>query len=182
MGTVIGVGDEAGWLDAQGRLPGINRVLLVDALGAVFGGIASSSSVTSYIESAAGVAEGARTGLASVVTGILFLLAMLLAPLVAIVPAEATAPALIVVGFYMAAVIREMDFISVEDGLPALLTMAVMPFTFSITNGIGAGFVMYSFLKLAAGKAHEVHWMMWVVSAAFVLYFSLAVLKSWFGI
>src|SRR5581483_4881702 len=136
--------EEAGWLDKDGRLPNLRRVLLVDSLAAAFGGIASASSVTTYIESAAGIAEGARTGLAAVVTGVLFLLAILLAPLTGVVPAEATAPALIVVGFYMASLLREIDFSSVEEGLPALLTLTVMPFTYSITDGIGAGFVLYS--------------------------------------
>jgi AGZA family xanthine/uracil permease-like MFS transporter len=182
MGTVIGIGDEAGWLDAQGQLPGIRRVLLVDGLSAAVGGFCSCSSVTAYIESAAGVAEGARTGFASVVTGLLFLAAILLAPLAAVVPAEATAPALILVGFYMAGVLREIDFANLEEGLPALLTLAVMPFTFSITDGIGAGFVMYSFVKLVVGKGREVHWMMYVVSAAFLLYFAMGLLRVWFGI
>jgi AGZA family xanthine/uracil permease-like MFS transporter len=182
MGTVIGIGGEAGWLDKDGQLPGIDRVLLVDSAAAAFGGLASASSVTTYIESAAGVAEGARTGLASVVTGALFLLAILLAPIAGIVPAEATAPALIVVGFYMASVIREIDFSNAVDGLPALFTMAVMPFTFSITNGIGAGFVMYTFLKIVSGRAGEVHWMMYLVSAAFVVHFSLALLQGTFGV
>jgi len=150
MGTVIGISDEVGWLDEEGRLPGIRRVLLVDSLSAAFGGFASASSVTTYIESAAGVAEGARTGLASVVTGALFLLAIFLAPIAALIPAEATAPALILVGFLMASIIRDIDFSTVDDGLPALLTLAVMPFTFSITDGVGAGFVMYSFLILGA--------------------------------
>jgi AGZA family xanthine/uracil permease-like MFS transporter len=181
MGTVIGLGGEAGLLDEDGQLPGANRVLLVDSVAAAFGGLASASSVTTYIESAAGISEGARTGLASVVTGILFLLAILLAPIAGIVPAEATAPALIIVGFFMAGIIREIDFSSVEDGLPALLTMAVMPFTFSITNGIGAGFVMYAFLKLVTGHGRQVHWMMWVVSVAFVLYFALALIRHVFG-
>jgi AGZA family xanthine/uracil permease-like MFS transporter len=182
MGTVIGVSDEAGWLDEEGRLPGMRRVLLVDSLSAAFGGFAAASSVTTYIESAAGVAEGARTGLASVVTGALFLLAIFLAPIAGLIPAEATAPALILVGFLMASIIRDIDFSTVDDGLPALLTLAVMPFTFSITDGVGAGFVMYSFLKLVTGKGRQVHWMMYLVSAAFVLYFLLGLFRSWFGI
>lgn len=156
-------------------------MLLVDSVAAAFGGLASASSVTTYIESAAGVAEGARTGLTSVVTGVLFLIAVLLAPIAGIVPAEATAPALIVVGFFMAAIIREIDFSNVEEGLPALLTMTVMPFTFSITNGIGAGFVLYTFLKLVTGKWRQVHWMMYLVSAAFVVYFALELLRRTFG-
>ncbi len=182
MGTVVGLSEEAGWLDKEGGLPKLRRVLLVDALGAVFGGIASASSVTTYIESAAGIAEGARTGLAAVVTGLLFLLAILLAPLIGVVPSEATAPALIVVGFYMAGVLREIDFTSIDEGLPALLTLTVMPFTYSITNGIGAGFVLYAFLKLVTGKGGDVHWLLYTVAVAFVLYFSLAFLRANFGI
>ena len=182
MGTVIGIGGEAGWLDRQGRLPGINRVLLVDSVAAGFGGVASASSVTTYIEISAGVSEGARTGLASVVTGVLFLAAILLAPFTSIVPSEATAPALIVVGFLMASIIREIDFSSLEEGMPALLTMAVMPFTFSITNGIGAGFIMYTFLKLVAGRARSVHWMLYVITAAFLVYFAYDFLQEEFGL
>jgi AGZA family xanthine/uracil permease-like MFS transporter len=182
MGTVVALSDEAGWLDEEGHLPRLRRVLLVDALGAVFGGIASASSVTAYIESAAGIAEGARTGLAAVVTGVLLLLAVLLAPVVGLVTSEATAPALILVGFYMAGSLREMDFTSLEEGLPALLTLTVMPLTYSITNGIGAGFVLYVFIKLVMGKAHAVHWLLYTVSAAFVLYFSLGFLRATFGI
>lgn len=182
MGSVIGVAEEGGMLDEQGRLPRLNRVLLVDSLGAAFGGLASASSVTTYIESGSGVAEGARTGLASVVTGALFLVAILVAPVAGIVPAEATAPALVIVGFYMASIIREIDFTSPEDGLPALLTISVMPFTFSIANGIGAGFIMHTFLKLATGKGRQVHWMMYLVSAAFVVYFLLGLLHAVFGV
>jgi AGZA family xanthine/uracil permease-like MFS transporter len=182
MGTVVGLADEGGWLDEQGSIPGLRRILLIDGLGAVFGGLASASSVTAYVESAAGIAEGARTGLAAVVTGLLFLAAILLAPLVAIVPSESTAPALIVVGFLMAGSLREIDFSTLEEGLPALLTLTVMPFTFSISNGIGAGFVMWVFLKLARGKARTVNPLMSRVAAAFVVYFSLAFLKAAFGI
>jgi AGZA family xanthine/uracil permease-like MFS transporter len=157
-------------------------VLLVDSLAAAFGGIAAASSVTTYVESAAGIAEGARTGLAAVVTGLLFLLAILLAPLAGVVTAEATAPALIVVGFYMASGLREIDFTSFDEGLPALLTLIVMPLTYSITNGIGAGFVLYVFLKLVTGQARAVSWLLYTVSAAFVLYFALGFLRAHFGI
>jgi len=176
MGTVIGIGGQAGWLDQRGRLPGVNRVLLVDSLGAVFGGAMSASSNTTYIESAAGVSAGARTGLASLVTGALFLLSMFLWPWAAIVPPEATAAALIIVGFLMAAIAVKIDLADIDEGLPALLTMTVMPFTYSITNGIGAGFVTYAFIKLVRGKWREVHWLMWVVALAFVVYFAQAVL------
>ena len=181
MGTVIGIGGEAGWLDKQGRLPRLNRVLLVDSLAAVFGGAASSSSATTYIESAAGVSEGGRTGLTSVVVGVLFLLAMFFAPIAGVVPAHATAPALIIVGFLMAGVAREIPFGDFEEGLPALLTIALMPFTYSITNGIGAGFISYVFLKLVRGKAKELHPMMYVAAGAFVIYFALPWMKATFG-
>jgi len=181
MGTVIGIAGEAGWLDEQGKLPRLNRVLVVDSLAAAFGGFASSSSATSYIESAAGVAEGGRTGLTSVVVGILFLLSLFIAPIAGIVPPEATAPALILVGFYMCTIVREINFADFGEGFPALMTLVVMPFTYSITNGIGAGFITYSFIKLVTGRAREVHWMMWLASAAFVVYFALPWLKGAFG-
>ncbi|MDQ5852387.1 MAG: NCS2 family permease [Chloroflexota bacterium] len=172
MGTIVGVGEEAGFVDEQGRLPGANRVLLVDSLGAAIGGLFGASSVTTFIESAAGVAEGARTGLASVVTGLLFLLALVLAPFAGLVPPEATAPALIIVGFLMFAAVREIDVTDLFDGFPALMTMIMMPLTYSITNGIGAGFITYVFLRLVSGRAREVHPLLWIVSLAFVIYFA----------
>ena len=173
MGTVIGIGGKAGWLDSKGNLPRLNRVLLIDSLGAAFGGIASASSATTYIESAAGVSEGGKTGLASVVTGVLFLLALFFSPLAAVVPPQATAPALILVGFLMCAIVREIQFDDFEEGFPALMTMVIMPFTYSITNGIGAGFVTYTFIKLARGKGRDVHWVMYLVSLAFLVYFAM---------
>lgn len=182
MGTVIGIGGEAGFLDAQGRLPRLNRVLLVDSLAAMVGGIASSSSATTYIESAAGVSEGGRTGLTSVVVGLLFLLAIFFSPIAAVVPPHATAPALLIVGFLMTTIVRDIPFGEIEEGLPALLTLAVMPFTFSITNGIGAGFIAYTFIKLARGRAGDVHWLMYAVSIAFAVYFALGPIKTAFGI
>ena len=177
MGTVIGIGGEAGWLTPEGRLPRLNRVLLVDSLAAAAGGAAGASSATTYIESAAGVAAGARTGLASVVTGGCFLLALFFAPLAGVVPAQATAPALIVVGYLMSRVVREIPFADFEEGFPALLTLAVMPFTYSITNGIGAGFIAYCFIKLVRGKGREVAPMMYAASLAFVVYFVLPLIQ-----
>jgi len=172
MGTVIGVGGEAGWLRADGSLPRLNRVLLVDSLGAVAGGAAGASSATTYIESAAGVATGARTGLASVVTGACFLLALFFAPLAGVVPPQATAPALIVVGYLMAGVVRAIPFDDLDEGLPALLTLALMPFTYSITNGIGIGFIAYCFIKLVRGRGGEVRPMMYGTALAFLIYFA----------
>jgi AGZA family xanthine/uracil permease-like MFS transporter len=177
MGTVIGIGAEAGWLGPDGRLPRLNRVLLVDSLAAVAGGAAGASSATTYIESAAGVAAGARTGLASVVTGLCFLLALFFAPLAGVVPAQATAPALIVVGYLMSRGVREIAFGDLEEGFPALLTLTVMPFTYSITNGIGAGFIAYCFIRLVRGKGREVAPMMYGAALAFVVYFALPLIQ-----
>ena len=178
MGTVIGVGAEGGWLTPAGTLPRLNRVLLVDSVAAMAGGAAAASSATTFVESAAGVAAGARTGLASVVTGACFLLALFLAPLAGIVPAQATAPALILVGFLMTALVRDIPFGDLEEGFPALLTITFMPFTYSITDGIGAGFVSYCLIKLLRGKGAEIHGMMYGTAAAFVIYFALPALRA----
>jgi AGZA family xanthine/uracil permease-like MFS transporter len=177
MGTIIGVGGQGGFLDSQGRLPRANRVLLVDSVGAMFGGLANASSNTTYIESAAGVAEGARTGLASIVVGVLFLLAMFFSPVAAVIPAQATAPVLILVGFYMMSLAREIPWDDYEEAVPAFVTMLAMPFTWSITNGIGAGFVTYTVIKLLNGRGGQVHWLMYAASAAFVLYFALPLVE-----
>ncbi|MGH2350454.1 MAG: NCS2 family permease [Chloroflexota bacterium] len=182
MGTVTGIGAEAGWLDEQGRLPRLNRVLLVDSLGAMLGGAAGSSSATTYIESAAGISEGGRTGLTAVVVGLLFLVCLFLAPIAGMIPPEATSAALILVGFYMSAAARGIDFGDVEEGLPALLTMVVMPLTYSITNGIGAGVLSFVLIKVARGKAGALHPMMWVAAIAFLLYFALPALNLAFGV
>lgn len=171
MGTVIGIGGEAGWFDEKGHLPRLNLILLVDSLGAFLGGICSSSSATTYIESAAGVSVGGRTGLTAVITGCCFLLAIFFAPVARVVPPPATAAALIVVGFLMCRVVREIPFSDLEEGFPALMTMTVMPFTYSITNGIGAGILSYVFLKVLTGKPREVHGLLYLIAAAFLLYF-----------
>jgi adenine/guanine/hypoxanthine permease len=172
MGTVIGIAGEAGWLQPDGTLPRLNRILLVDSLAAVAGGVSGASSATTYVESAAGVASGAKTGLASVVTGVCFLLALFFAPIAGIVPPEATAPALVMVGYLMTAIVREIPFADLEEGFPALLTLTVMPFTYSITNGIGAGFVTYCFIKVVRGRARQVRPMMFIAAAAFAVYFA----------
>jgi AGZA family xanthine/uracil permease-like MFS transporter len=178
MGTIIGVGGRGGFLDAQGRLPRANRVLLVDSLGAAFGGYANSSSNTTYIESAAGVADGARTGLASVVVGLLFLAAMFFSPLASVIPAQATAPALIIVGFFMMSIVRDIPWDDYEEAIPAFMTMLAMPFTWSITSGIGAGFITYTVIKLLRGKGRQLHLMVYVASAAFVVYFCLPLIEG----
>jgi AGZA family xanthine/uracil permease-like MFS transporter len=176
MGTAIGLGGEARLLDDRGRLPGINRVLLVDSLAAAAGGAASASSNTTYIESASGIAEGGRTGLVSVVVGILFLLSLFLSPLAGVIPPEATGPVLIIVGYFMMTLVREIEWGEPAIGIPALLTMIVMPFTFSITNGVGAGFLAYTVISVARGQARQVHWLMYLISVVFVWYFVRGVL------
>ncbi len=175
MGTVTGVAAEAGLAEEDGSVPGVGRVLLIDSLAAVAGGAGGVSSNTTYIESAAGVAEGGRTGFASVVTGVLFLLAIFLSPIALIVPGVATAPALVLVGYLMFTLVRDIPVDNLEDGLPALLTMILMPLTYDITVGIGAGFITWTVLKVVRGKAAEVHPLMYVVSALFVIYFA----KDW---
>jgi AGZA family xanthine/uracil permease-like MFS transporter len=182
MGTITGLGRQAGFIGTDGQLPRIGPALVVDAAGAVAGGAASSSSNTVYVESASGIAEGARTGLASVLTGVLFLLAMFFTPLYSVVPIEAAAPALVVVGALMVRQITDIDLADFRVALPAFLTIVVMPFTYSIANGIGAGFVSYVVLTAASGRAREVHWLMWVVSAAFVGYFAVGPLRALFGV
>ncbi|NEW73209.1 MULTISPECIES: NCS2 family permease [Streptomyces] len=173
MGTVVGVSNEAGLLDAEGRVPGLGRVLLIDGAAAALGGAASASSNTSYIESAAGVGEGARTGFASVVTGALFGLALFLTPLATVVPAQAAAPALIAVGFLLMSQVRSIDWERIDIAVPAFLTIALMPFSYSISNGIGAGFISYVVIKTVLGKAREVHWLLWGTAALFVVYFAI---------
>jgi len=160
----------------------VDRVLLVDSLAAVAGGAASASSNTTYIESAAGVGDGARTGLASVVTAALFLVALAFAPLVAVVPFEAASPALVVVGFLLLTQIRTIDFSDVGVAIPAFLTIVVMPFTYSITAGIGAGFISYAVLRSAQGRAREVHPLLWLVAALFVLYFAIDPIRDLLGV
>ena len=176
MGTATAISEQAGLVDDEGNIADVGKVLFVDSIGAAIGGAAGVSSNTSYIESSAGVAEGGRTGLTSVVVGILFLLSIFLSPLAGIVTAEATAPALILIGFLMAGLIKGIDFDDLEEGFPALLAIILMPLTFSITVGIGAGFVFYTLIKVARSKASEIHPLMWVVTIAFIIYFAQAVL------
>jgi AGZA family xanthine/uracil permease-like MFS transporter len=171
MGTVIGLGGEAGLLDRQGRLPGVNRVLLVDSLAATAGGAASASSNTTYIESAAGISEGGRTGLTSVVVGLLFLLSLFLSPLAGVIPPEATAPVLVIVGYFMMTLVKDIDWADAGIGIPALLTIVLMPFTFSITNGVAAGFISYTVIALLRGQWRDIHPLMFVAAAVFVWYF-----------
>lgn len=182
MGTMVAVGAEGGLLDEDGNPPNSQRILVVDSLGAIAGGAGSVSSNTAYIESATGVGEGARTGLSAIVTGVLFLFATFLAPLVAVVPYEAATPALVLVGFLMMQQVKEIDWDDLEIAIPAFLTIILMPFTYSITAGIGAGFVTYVLLKIARGKIGQVHPLMWIVAILFVFYFGIDPIKDVLGV
>ncbi len=178
MGTVTGVAAEAGLAEEDGTVPGVGRVLLIDSLAAVAGGAAGVSSNTTYIESAAGVADGGRTGFTSVVTGVLFLLAVFLSPIAGIVPGVATAPALVLVGFLMFTIVKDIPVADIEEGFPALLTIILMPLTYDITVGIGAGFITWVLIKVVRGKLGQIHWLMWLVTVAFVVYFA----QDWINI
>ncbi len=177
MGTMVAVGSEGDLLDEHGNPPNTRRILVIDALGAVAGGAGSTSTNTAFIESAAGVGAGARTGLASVVTGGLFLLATFFTPLVAVVPYEAATPALVIVGFLMMQQVGGIDWKDMEIAFPAFLTIVLMPFTYSITAGIGAGFVAFVAIKAMKGKASEIHGLMWLLAFLFVIYFAIAPLR-----
>ncbi|MEV1287816.1 NCS2 family permease [Micromonospora sp. NPDC049679] len=178
MGTMVAVGQEGNLLDKSGMPPRTREILLVDSIAAAAGGAASTSSNTSYLESAAGVAEGARTGAANLVTGVLFLLAMFLAPLVVVVPFEAASTALVVVGFLMMTAVRTIDWTDYEIAIPAFLAIVLMPFTYSISNGIGAGVISYVVLKAARGKFREVRPLLYVVALLFILYFARGPLEA----
>ena len=172
MGTIMGVSDEAKLTDGEGHMPGINRVLFVDGLAVAAGGASSSSATTAFVESTAGVGEGARTGLANVVTGGLFAVALFLTPVATMVPSQAATPALVAVGFLiMSGSVREIDWADYTIAVPAFVTMLMMPFTYSITNGIGMGFITFVVLRLAAGRGREVPVAMYVVSAVFAFYY-----------
>ncbi|MFJ8914072.1 NCS2 family permease [Amycolatopsis sp. NPDC102389] len=181
MGSMTGLAKEGGLLPPDGKLPNVGKALFVDGLAGAAGGLASSSSNTVYVESASGIAEGARTGLANVVTGVLFIAAMFLTPLYQVVPVEAAAPALVVVGALMMSQVKEIDFSDFTVALPAFLTIVVMPFTYSIANGIGAGFVSYVVIRAVTGKAKGVHPLMWGIAVMFVAYFAVGPIQAAFN-
>ncbi len=181
VGTVTAIGHSSGLINKDGEVPNNDRILLVDSLAAVAGGAGGISSNTSYIESAAGVAEGARTGLASIVTGLLFLLTTFLSPLVAVIPHEAAAPALVVVGFLMMTQIKNIDWEDYGIGIPAFLTIILMPFTYNIAVGIGAGFISHVAIRLLQGRRKDIHPLLFVVSALFMIYFLSSPISTWVG-
>jgi adenine/guanine/hypoxanthine permease len=182
MGTVYAIAAEGDLLDEERNVPNLQGVLIVDSIAAAAGGAAGVSSNTSYIESAAGVGEGARTGFASLVTGGILLVAAFFTPLVTVIPHEAAAPALVVVGFLMMTQIKNISFDDYAIGIPAFLTIVLMPFTYSIANGIGAGFVSYVLIKVVQGKQRDVHPLLWVVSIAFLAYFAINPIQGWLGL
>ena len=178
MGVSVGLAAEAGTMK-DGKVEDIDKVLLVDAFGSVVGGGASGSANQIFVESATGIGAGARTGFANIVTGVLFLLAIFISPLVTIVPFEAVAPALVVVGFLMIRQAVNIDWTDWGLGIPAFLTIIFMPLSYSIANGIGAGFVAYTFIRLVQGRGKDVHWLMYLVSAVFVIYFGMGIINGW---
>jgi len=163
FGTLVGTANKAGLIDKDGNSPKIGKAMLVDAFGVSFGALMGTSTVTAYVESAAGIGEGGRTGLTAVTTGVLFLLALVLAPLATMIPSAATAPALIIVGLLMVSAIKEIDFADFTEGMPAFMCIIMMPFTYSIANGVAAGIIFYTILKVITGKAKNVHWMMYLL-------------------
>jgi AGZA family xanthine/uracil permease-like MFS transporter len=171
IGTLVAVGKKAGLFDHAGEIPRVNRILLSDSLATIGGSLLGTSTVVSYIESAAGVAAGGRTGVAAIVTSGLFIAALFLAPVVGAIPSSATAPALIVVGSLMASAMAEVEWRDVEVGIPAFLTMIAIPLTFSIANGLAFGFTAYTALKIVRGKFREVNWFVYLLTALFVARF-----------
>jgi AGZA family xanthine/uracil permease-like MFS transporter len=171
MGTMTGLSKQAGLADKKGQFPRLRSALIVEGAGAVAGGLTSTSSNTVFIESASGIGGGAKTGLASAVTGVLFLIAMFFTPLTSIVPIEVGASALVIVGGLMMAQVIDIDWKDWTIAFPAFAAIIVMPFSYSIANGIGVGFILWVILRSASGKAKEISWLLWVVAAGFLLYF-----------
>lgn len=182
MGTFVGVALLAGFLTKDGKLPDVEKPLLVDSVGPVVGGAFGASSATTYIESGAGVSAGGRTGLVAITVGVLFLLVPFLTPVIGIVPPQATAAALIMVGFFMLQTLKDVDWGNFREAFPVLITMIAMPLTYSITNGIGFGFILFVAMALFTGAARKVHWLMYVCAAAFFIYFLSVPLRAWLGV
>lgn len=171
MGTLLGTGARAGYLDKNGCLPKVNKAMFADAVGTMGGALVGTSTVTTYIESTAGISEGGKTGFTSVVTGVLFLLALFIAPLAGLVPAEATAPALIIVGVLMMGAVAKINFEDFTEAFPAFLTILFMPLAFSIADGIAFGFIAFPVVKLVAGKRKEIHWLLYILAVVSLIHF-----------
>ncbi len=173
LGTVTGLSAKAGFLTKDGRIPDAEKILLTDAIGTTLGAVLGTSTVTTYIESAAGIEEGGRTGMTALVTGLLFLaIGLFIAPLAGAIPAFATAPALVIVGYYMLSALKEIDFTDHTEAIPAFLVLVTIPYTYSIADGIGAGFISYTIIKAASGRWKEIHPLMYVLTAIFLAYFA----------
>jgi AGZA family xanthine/uracil permease-like MFS transporter len=181
MGTILGISDEAGLIGADGKVPRLGRILAVDGVSAAIGGLTSSSANTVFVESAAGVGEGARTGLANIVTGLVFTLTLFLTPLATVVPAQAAAPALVVVGALMMTQVAKIDWSDLAIAIPAFLTIVLMPFSYSITNGIGAGLIAYAAIKAGQGRTRDVHLALWPVIVLFIAYFAISPIERLLG-
>jgi len=181
MGTMTGLAEEAGLSDKKGDFPRLKSALIIEGVGAVVGGGTSGSSNTVFVESASGIGEGARTGLANLVTGVLFLLAMFITPLTSIVPSEIAAAALVIVGALMMAQIRRINLTEMSVLVPVFVTVAIMPFTYSIANGIGAGFIAWAVVRSLSGKARQISPLLWIVAAGFVIYFARGPLEALLG-
>ncbi len=171
VGTLVAVGNKAGLFDRAGEIPRVNRILFADASATVVGALAGTSTVVSYIESAAGVVAGGRSGVTAIVTGVLFIAALFVAPVVGAIPAAATAPALIIVGSLMLTHVGEIEWNKPMIGVPAFLTITAIPLTFSIANGLAFGFTSYTLLRVACGQARQVNWMVYLLTALFIVRF-----------
>jgi AGZA family xanthine/uracil permease-like MFS transporter len=182
MATIIGVGTEAGLADDKGRMPGLSKALFIDGAGGAIGGVAGASGQTVFVESATGVGEGSRTGLSAVVTGLLFALGLFFTPLAQIVPGQVAAAALVVIGAMMMSNARHVDWSDRAVAVPVFMTVALMPFTYSITAGVGAGVVSYTAIKAAQGKWREPGLFMWILTAVFAGYFALHPIEGWLGV
>ncbi len=170
IGTLMGTASRANMLDEKGQLPRIKEAMTADAIGTCVGAALGTSTVTTYVESSAGIAEGGRTGLTAVVTGLLFLVSLIFAPLAGMIPSQATAPALIIVGVLMMLPVKEIDWSDFTDALPAFMTIVMMPFAYSISDGIATGFIIYPIVKLVTGKGKDMHWLVYVLGALSVLH------------
>jgi AGZA family xanthine/uracil permease-like MFS transporter len=170
VGTLVGTASRAGMLDEKGQLPRIKEMMTVDAIGTCLGAALGTSTVTTYVESSAGIAEGGRTGLTALVIGALFLVSLIFAPLAGMIPGQATAPALIIVGVLMMLPVREIDWSDFSDAFPAFMTIVMMPFAYSISDGISAGFISYVVVKLLSGNAKEIHWLVYILAAISVIH------------
>ena len=173
IGTLIGVTRKANLVNEDGKFEGLDKALLCTSIGAAAGAVVGTSTVTSYIESAAAVADGGRTGLTAVVTGLLYLVALFFAPLFLLVPPQATAPVLITIGVFMMSEVTHIDFTDFTEALPAFLTILLMPLTFSIAQGLSFGFISYTLIKLTTGRRHEIHPIMYIMTLAFIIHFAI---------